>query len=439
MIKRKNVKAPGFAPKAPKGLAPFPFQNHAFAFVSRRLETRRAAYLAADPGLGKTIVSCLLTNARTQLGSRKILYVCPPSLTANVDSEFKKWSPERRPRIVADTQLEKLDLSEFKIAFVDEAHRFNNAKTKRTAALFELLKDVPKIVFLSGSPLPNSRPIELWNILRNFAPDVFGTDFWTYARRYCGARKVVIGKTRDGKLKTRWKFDGRSNMAEFRKKLFASFMLRQKAEDVEGLPPLREGLLVVGPGITPTLAKIEKKILSTYSKDEIFGSRLAKKAGKESIALMEYARLIGPEKLKHFYPVLDHLLYDTKEKILLFTHHKDVAGDLAEYLHNFRPLVVTGETPKAKRKKLIDDFNADPDRRIGVMNLAVGQLGWNLQAVDRVILVEFSWRHGDNDQAIRRALRIGRENFVLAQYLVLKDSLDAKRMAVVLSKRHGAV
>lgn len=432
-MKTKKIATPMVVPGSalyPKGLAPFPFQLDALRFLSRRLQTHRAAYLAADPGLGKTIVAILLANARARQksGPLKILYVCPPSLTANVHAEFEKWGLlNTPPRIVADTQLELLDGERFDLAFVDEAHRFKNEKAQRTKALLRALKNCPSVVLLSGTPMPNSRPAELWVILKHFAPDVFGTQFFPFAREYCGAYKTPWG----------WRFDRFTNKAAFKARLFKSFMLRQKKSLID-LPEKREGLLTVGEGVPPVIGKLEKKILASYSKEDLLEGRLAKKVGKEALHVAEYLRLLGLEKLKYVYPIIEHLLYETSENFLLFTQHKEVTAELQRFLAKFNPIVITGDTPKKVRKRLVDSYQAGKTR-VGILNIIAGGIGWNLTNADRVLILEPSWRDGDNEQAGDRAHRIGRKKPVLVQYVVLKDSFDAKRMAVVLDKRHGAV
>ncbi len=423
----KNAVSTQSRPIWPKGLDPFPFQLDARRYAITRLKSHRAVYLALDPGLGKTIVSALLANTRQADRPRKIVYICPPSLRPNVESEFKKWGLSNPPTIIGDCDLANAAPIRADVAFVDEAQRFKNEKAQRTAGLFQLLEGCRKIVFLSGTPMPNSRPVELWTILKTFAPDVFGTDFFSFARRYCGARKTHFG----------WKFDGFTNKAEFKAKLFKSFMLRQKKSLVQ-LPPLREGILTVGEKISPVISALETKILKHFTKEDLLEGRLTKLSGKAALHQSEYMRLLGGEKLKHIFPVIEHLIYDTDESFLIFAYHKTVIAGLEQFLANFHPIVISGKTPTKKRAAMIERFQSGKTR-VGIMNTLSGGIGWNLTRCERVLLVEFSWRDGDNRQAIDRAHRIGLEHPVLAQYVVLKDSLDAKRLEVVLRKRRDAV
>lgn len=418
------------APRDQTGLTPFPFQLEALAFLQNRLESHRAAYLAADPGLGKTIVACLLAS---ELRPKRICYVCPPSLRANVEAEFKKWGHSHRmPEIVSDSTLADAAPTDAELVFVDEAHRFKNEKAQRTVGLLTLTSKAKYVVFLSGTPMPNSRPVELWSILRHYAPDVFGTNFFSYGQSFCGARQVSIGRGQK-----RWQFDGFTNKAAFKAKLFKSFMLRQK-KDLIDLPEKREGLLTVGEGIPPIIGRLEQKVLEAYTKEDLLEGKLAKAAGKPALHLSEYMRLLGEEKLQHVFPFLEHLLLETKENVIVFAHHKKVIADLARFLAQFNPVVIAGDVPTSARHALVERFQKG-ETRVAIMNIVAAGVGWNMTAADRVVFVEFSWRDGDNQQAGDRAHRIGRTKPVLVQYVVLKDSFDAKRMSVVLRKRHGAV
>lgn len=409
----------------PEGLTPFPFQLAAVDFLCTRLDSHRAAYLAADPGLGKTIVAAIL---KARLGSKKTVYVCPPSLIANVEAEFKKWGHQlNMPVIVPDTRLADAVPIAADLIFIDEAHRFKNEKAQRTRGLFSLISKCPRVVLLSGTPSPNSRPVELWVILKNLAPDVFGTAFFPFAKRYCNARKEHFG----------WKFDGFTNKADFKQRLFRSFMLRQKKSLIE-LPPKREGLLTVGEGIPPIIGNLEKKVLDAYTVKDLVEGRLTAKAGKTALHLAEYLRLLGEEKLKYVFPFIEHLLLETKENLIIFAHHKGVINGLAEFLAQFNPVVIAGGVPSKARHALVQKFQTGKTR-VAILNIVAAGIGWNMTAADRVLFVEFSWRDGDNEQAGDRAHRIGREKPVLVQYVVLKDSFDAKRMNVVLRKRHCAV
>jgi SNF2 family DNA or RNA helicase len=433
----------------PKALTPFPHQIEAVRFALKRFKIARAVYIYADPGTGKTIFAALLLNFLNIKKPTRAYFVTPPFLRANVEAEFKKWSkysvhilPDtifHNDKVIKKLRSDMLVHKAYrKILFVDEAHRFKNEKARRTTTLVRrIAPSMDKIVFMSGSAAPNSRPIEIWPILRYFAPDVFGTNFFQFALKFCGAEKVVIGYDRfRQKEKIRWKYSGFTNKAEFRERLYRSFMLRLKKSECLELPAKIEGLLTVGEGIPPIVSKLEKKVLEHYTKDDLVRERFEKDG---AIHFAEYMKHLGAYKLKYVFPVIESLLSETNENILLFAFHKDVIDQLSLWLTNYHPIVITGNTPKEQRQKLVNEYQNSPKRRVFIGNFVACGLGFTITKATRVIFVEFSWRDGDNIQAADRAHRIGQDKTVLVQYTVLKNSYDAERMAALLEKRGNAV
>lgn len=425
----------------PKGLTPFSFQLDALPFIFQRDNV----YIAYDPGLGKTIVARLVQNWLASRNVRHIAHVIvPPFLSANTETEFKKWGfkADKEPfRIFRDSKLNDVltyddamrDLARFKndlkILIVDEAHRYKNEKAARSIALYALAKHYDKVIFMSGTPLPNSRPIEIWPILKRFAPDVFGTNFMQFARRYCGAHKNDYDK---------WVFDRMTNRKEFYARITKSFMLRlKKREALPDMPERIVSMLTVGEGMPPLIGKLERKLLSRYSEQDLIEGKISAKVGKDDLHMSEYFRHLGSLKLELAYPFIQLLLEETNENLLILAHHKEVISQLLILLHQYRPLSLA--VPAKDRQAVVDKYQRSKDRRVLVGNLLASGVGLTITKADRVLILEPSWRPGDNDQAIDRAHRIGREGSVIAQYCVLKDSLDAKRMAVVMNKELNAI
>jgi SWI/SNF-related matrix-associated actin-dependent regulator 1 of chromatin subfamily A len=421
----------------PAGLTPLPHQLVAVEWAL----SRDKSYLALDPGLGKTIVAALVSN---RLPDFKVFYVCPPFLTKNTENEFQKWCDGRVPFLIPDSMLTKPETRkrfedalvttspEKRILFIDEAHRFKNFKADRTHYLFQnYARRFERVVFLSGTPMPNSRPMELWPAIRFGAPDVFGHNFFTFALKYCGAFKGPFG----------WNFQGFTNRKEFKIRITRRFMLRQKKELLD-LPPKIEGLLTVGGGETPQeLSNFEAAIRAHHSYQDIVKGDVLEfhDIKNPDVHLMTYLRLLGGYKLKYALPFIEDLLETTKDSLLLFGLHKSVIAGLAKKLGKYKPIVITGDVPKDKRQALVKEFQENPERRVFIGNIQAAGVGFTLTKASRVLFVEFSWVDGDNQQASDRAHRIGQKDSVLVQYVVLKDSIDHARMEVLLRKRKQAI
>jgi SWI/SNF-related matrix-associated actin-dependent regulator of chromatin subfamily A-like protein 1 len=417
----EKLKTPKRSTVASLGL--LPHQREALSRARKRLENHRAVYLALDPGLGKTILALKLMKC---YGVNRV-YIVPAGLKANVEAEIEKWGV-KGVSLISDTQLDSYWPPEvIDCLVIDEAQRFSNPKSGRSVLMYRLAQRAAKVVLLSGTPAPNARPVELWPVLEAFAPELFKMKFFEFAKKYCAATKTPFG----------WKFSGFSNKQEFKERLYKSFMIRMKKDRLK-LPEKREGILTVGDGIPAIVSKLEKALIKAHEKDLLEG-RILEESGVNAMHLSEYLKALGVYKLKYVYPHIDRILLDTDEKLLIFAQHKEVIDGLRTHLVQFNPIVITGSTPIKNRKPLVDAFQKDPKRRVAILNIIAGGIGWTLTEADRVLMVEFSWRDGDNTQASDRANRIGSTKPVLVQYVVLKDSYDAKRLGVVLNKRQHAV
>ncbi|KKK74289.1 hypothetical protein LCGC14_2885260, partial [marine sediment metagenome] len=89
---------------------------------------------------------------------------------------------------VARLSSPRLLTIDFNCVVLDESHYIKNYKAARTKTVQLLCSDVPHVLALSGTPMPNGRPIELWTTLNLLAPELFPS-LWGkqgYGERYCG-------------------------------------------------------------------------------------------------------------------------------------------------------------------------------------------------------------------------------------------------------------
>lgn len=426
----------------PEGLTPLPFQPDAARFS---LERNRS-YLALDPGLGKTIVACLIMNG---LGPDYfIVYVCPPFLTLNIEDEITQWcTPKRQVKIqgrdrgltrgvwiIPDSRLDK-EIVHQKLAaliahakregkrialFVDEAHRFNSEKSGRGLYLMEAI--APKLhhkqVWMSGSPRPN-RSIELYPILSKCAPETI--DFMSkneFGKTFCGARFNGWG----------YDFKGTTNDKELARRVLGKFMLRLR-KSILKLPPLTEELLIIGDKMAPQIAELDLQILKQFSPEDLMGGL----AVNEHVST--YRKELGKIKAKAALPFLVSLMEDTDENVIVGTVHRETLSILREGLSRFNPVHIDGSVPANQRVPIAKDWQRDPKKRLMILNNRAGGIGLNLQKATRVPLVEFDWVYDTNRQLFDRAHRFGQTNPVLVQYLVYKNSIDRKVVEVFMRKK----
>lgn len=427
----------------PPGLAPLPFQPSAAAFAL----SRNHSYLALDPGLGKTIIAALALNA---LGRHSVVIVVPPFLALNTKAELEKWltwkarisiyggqdfeEAEVEPiadiliipdSLIADPLGFRFKLYEYLAMMqpytlvVDEAHRYKNLEAQRTHAVFTLSRSANRVIFLSGTPMPN-RPMELYGILSKFAPETIGfKSYFQFGMRYCAGYFDGFGHD----------FSGASNVQELSHAVRSRFMLRLRKKDVlRDLPPKTEEIIFLAENLPPHVAALEKEVLRLSGVD-----LMKEKLDVEHLST--YRRQLGLAKVPKAVSYIREILNDTDEAILIFAEHIDVIAQLEKGFAKFNPIVITGQTPKEKRQELVDMFQQDLKRRIFIGNIKACGVGFTITKATRVIFAEFSWVPGDNEQAADRTHRIGQKDHILVQYLVFRNSIDTAVMETNLRKR----
>ena len=108
---------------------------------------------------------------------------------------------------------------------------------------------------------------------------------------------------------------------------------------------------------------------------------------------------------------------------------------LATSLSRFRPVTLTGETSPTARQKAIDAFQTDPGVRLFIGNIVAAGTGITVTAASHCIFAELSWVPAELSQCEDRLHRIGTQDSVSVQHLVLEGSLDAMMVKVLLKKQ----
>ncbi|XP_057804348.1 helicase-like transcription factor CHR28 isoform X2 [Salvia miltiorrhiza] len=87
------------------------------------------------------------------------------------------------------------------------------------------------------------------------------------------------------------------------------------------------------------------------------------------------------------------------------------------------------------RDKAVKDFNSDPEVDVMLMSLKAGNLGLNMVAACRVILLDLWWNPTTEDQAVDRAHRIGQTRTVTVSRLTVKDTVEDRILSLQEDKR----
>ena len=123
-------------------------------------------------------------------------------------------------------------------------------------------------------------------------------------------------------------------------------------------------------------------------------------------------------------------------RMLIFSQFTSMLALLEDALHEagFETLKLTGETDKAKRMALIEQFNGG-DTPVFLISLKAGGSGLNLVGADTVIHFDPWWNPAAEDQATDRAHRIGQKHKVTVIRMITRGSIEEQVVKLGARKR----
>lgn len=408
----------------------YPFQETGRDFLANR----QNAILGDDMGLGKTVQAIEAAKAN---GISAGIIVCPLAVRRSWVKNLRSQYPSAfireitSPQIPPDTRafnivnydivwreplVKQLKLKQWPLLICDEAHFLKTKESKRTKALIMrngLYNNCAQRWMLTGTPILN-RPEELYPILRALCPEVLGVyaDFYRYAYQFCGAYQDTFG----------FNTSGASHLDQLANMLGGVMLRRMKDQVLKDLPPITYEKVYLDPtDKLLTLCKKEKQAQETLI-GEISSLR----------------RALGVLKVA---PAIAHLedLLTVKDKVTVFAWHTDVIEGLKEHFGD-KAVVYTGAESAKEKEDAINVFTKRPEVKLFVGQLKAAGVGIDgLQEVcDVCVFVEMSYVPGELIQAIDRLRRIGQARSVLAQFLVVEESMD-EDLVDGLTKKAGNI
>ena len=431
----------------------YPFQQAGIDHLVSRDNTM----LNDEQGLGKTIQAIGALNhwrgkSETEFHT---LVVCPASLRLNWFRELNRWLAKPAKIFTNTTTTDILPITDilitsygmgaemgintqllqmqFDLVIFDEAHYLKNGTAKTTRFFLGFFrKNYQRAIALTGTPVKN-RPIELYTLCKSLSPETIAPylDKLSFGRRFCKAWQAPWG----------WDYRGASNLDDLNARLKKGFMLRRtKAEVLPDLPPRTYQIVSMERNTVTDEIFCRQKFVDweTLRKDVELG-------GNANIGLFsEIRQELIKEKMKACLAHIDDLL-EYNDKLILFTYHRITAQMLKEGLNwkqeghdrsrkECNPVVVQGGMSDKKKQDAIDAFQNDPKCRIIICQMIAGGIGITLTAASTVVFVESSWCPADIAQAVDRSHRIGQDKPVLAQFLVVQDTIEEFVLATALEK-----
>lgn len=478
------------------GVDPYDFQEAGIAYAMER----EHVLFADEPGLGKTLQAlatvhlrqaypCLaVVPATIKINWRKEAVRCIPELREEGAVRIIKGRYDGTPLVCTYDSWPKLWIINYDILaswldslgtlglqsiILDESHFVKNPKAQRTVAALELAtgihvdkehkrilmaKPIKYRYLLSGTPEPN-RPAELESQLNILGVlEIFGGP-WGFRKRFCGAtQKWIYIPGGRGRRKQVWEFKGASNTDELQRMLREHVMVRRlKADVLASLPPKRHQCIeLASNGLSHFVAeewereeKHEKEVArlkdalenARNSGDQKTFEAASAELKKEYQAhFTEMAKLAHDVAVAKAPMVIEYCLelLEGNEKLAVFAHHHDVEDLLIKAFEDagIKAVCLTGRESDKAKDAAIAAFQ-EGDARVFIGGLKCG-IGYTITAASRCVFAELDWTPGVMDQALDRLHRIGQTDSVLGTYITLEDSLDAKKVGMLIDKRDVA-
>jgi SWI/SNF-related matrix-associated actin-dependent regulator of chromatin subfamily A-like protein 1 len=370
----------------------------------------------------------------------------------------------------------KLRKQKFDMVIYDEAHTLRNPKAKQTQVCLGFNNTIPYIreakyfLCLTGTPIAN-RPKDIFPIISRLAPKVFGDDFHEFGVEFCGGYEGKWG----------WDYSGKSNLKKLHSLLINSVMIRRKKKDVlQDLPDKTVIPVLIDPtdretmrdlGIDPAGVKVLKEYLEAEKialdamKLDKYGPEAIQKVSKvqsstrtkNGVSNVEFGAIlddvdklelaleciakkrkeVGDIKASIAADFVQNLLDGGEEKVVVFAHHTSVIDIIRERLKAYGVVKLVGSSTSAQREAAVKAFQTDESIRVIILNIIAGGTGITLTRSSRVVFAELDWTPSNIDQCIDRCHRFGQKFGVVAQLLVLKESLEAHIAKMIEDKSRG--
>lgn len=380
------------------------------------------ALIADEMGIGKTptAIGFVLRNPG------KTVVICPAMVKLNWSMEIQKFTNYTEDDIqivsgrksllegkywtiinydIVNGYVKSLKSMNINTLIVDEGHYIKSQKSRRSEAVLSLGVNIKNILVLTGTPLKNNRPIELWNIITLLKKGWIFGNFWNYAKRFCDAHEGDYG----------WDMNGMSNVDELYKLLRATTMIRRLKKDVlTELPPKVHQRIVLDDIDLSEYRKVDREF-----KDWVkINGKTWNDRTQVIVRIEKLKQAAARAKLDSIKKWLKDFLETSEEKILVYAHHKEIQLTLFQQFKDDAVWIRSGNDQKE-----VFDFNTGK-KQIAIIALQAGGIGINLQTANNVLFTELAWTPEVHLQAEDRTHRMGQTKSVNVYYVVARHTID---------------
>lgn len=422
-----------------------------------------------DMGLGKTgqaiasiIGGDLLFKENGQLPVFPCLVICPSSVKYNWVNQWQQWTGRNFAMILADTnkrnwhhyyeanmskvfivnyeslkkyfvkainkeqdkplRLNHIVFDEriklFNSIIIDESHKVKDTKTQQAKFTKGIATGKNYIFELTGTPVIN-KPKDLISQLGIIDQlDKFG-GYKGFVERFCSGIKEA------------------SNLKELNFLLNKyCFYRRSKQEVAKELPPKYRQVVSCEITNRKEYEDAENNLINYLRqyKDASDEKIMSAMRGQVMVQIGILKNISARGKIKDVTDFVDDTI-EQGEKIVVFTHLKEVSHALKSHYHN--SVSITGDDDLKARQESIRKFKEEEKYKVNVCSIKAAGTGVDgLQyACSLVSFIELPWTAADCDQAEDRLNRIGQTKPVQCIYFLGKNTIDEHIYDIIQTKR----
>jgi SNF2 family DNA or RNA helicase len=377
--------------------------------------------LADDMGLGKTVQSIRALQRLFRSNSiRKVIILCPKSVTHSWIEELAKWSPEltlfcstSKDYAMNDPAFCHIHLMHYELyqnsyqnidwervlLITDEAHRLR----KDTSGIHQIIKQATPDYWwmLSGTPIEN-RSSDLVTLLSLLAPSKFSADEKVY-------------------------FD-----SDLRHRATNYVLRRTKKQVANDLPKLHE--LVVRLDLSKEQADRYKKVVSGIA----FGKNSALAKFGKLREICDFDRETGKSsKVEKAIELIQEIL-SKNEKVVVFSYLLEPISLLKEKLKSmkldYQVAIIDGSLSLEERSGIAYSFQNESSPTILLASLRAAGEGLTLTKANHAIFINRWWNPSLNNQGRDRIYRIGQHKECYCHYLQANASVE-NRLEFLLKEK----
>jgi superfamily II DNA or RNA helicase len=400
------------------------------------LRGRDSALLADEMGLGKTMQAIIAARLLWREHEIKwILIVCPKTLIGTWRREIRQWWPNAGENVCEPTSGTRWFLKlatpniTIKIINYEKLARESDWLTKGERCGSHDLIIIDEAQRIKNPDSKSAKAVKALRGKRRWA--LTGTPLETKTGDVLSIFDFVHAGLLEG------------DEADYVRDKIRPFMLRRRVEDVlPDLPDKDDQDVEVG---------LTSRQRDAYDRAEADGVVALNEKGDTITVQHVFALIQKLIQLCNFDPPsgesakLERLNEDIEEiiesgrKLLVFSQFVSEPFGLKRVKRELSPLCrvveMHGQVPPRRREAAIDAFTNDRDVNTMLLHYRVGGLGLNLQAANYVYLFDRWWNPAVEDQAVKRAHRIGQQNKVIVRRLFCQGTIEDRILQKLAERR----